>query len=83
METAEWLEHPLLDAMMAYNRLKEELQRKYLGQWVIIHGSEHVGEGYGSSDSAYDAAREMGLDPFACLILRVVKGRVTILACAG
>ena len=49
METAEWLEHPLLDAMMTYHRLKEELQRKHLGQWVIIHGSEHVGGGYDSS----------------------------------
>ena len=82
-EAVEWLKHPKLDAMMAYHQLNEELQRKHMGQWVIIHGQEQVGGGYDSSSSAYDAARQMGLDPFACLILRVVKRRATILACAG
>ncbi len=82
-ETSEWLKHPKLDAMMTYHHLKEELQRKHLGQWVIIHDQEQVGGGYDSSSSAYDTARAMGLDPYACLILRVVKRNVTILACAG
>ena len=54
---------PKLDAMMAYHQLEEELQRKHMGQWVIIHGQEQVGGGYDSSSSAYDAAREMELDP--------------------
>lgn len=76
----EILDYP---SLRAYTKMKEELRRKYLGQWVIINGSQLAGGGYDSSQSAYAAAREMGLDPLArdCLIMRIVGGDSSFLPC--
>ena len=65
--------------------MKEELRRKYLGQWVIINSSRLAGGGYDSSQSAYAAARKMGIDPQErdCLIMRIVGCDTTILSHGG
>lgn len=71
MATAERLEHPMIDQLMGYHRMREELERDHLGRWVIVHDSKLVGEGYDSYDNAVEAARQMGLDDLTCLIRRV------------
>ena len=74
----------LLDfpSLKAYTEMQEELRRKYLGQWIIINGSRLAGGGYDSSQSAYAAAREMGLDPLTrdCLIMRIIGQDTSILS---
>ncbi len=72
-------------SLRAYAEMRDELRRKYLGQWVIINGSQLAGGGYDSSRSAYAAAREMGLDPRDrdCLIMRIVGYDTTILSHGG
>ena len=77
----EFLDYP---SLRAYAEMKEELRRKYLGRWVIINGSQLAGGGYDSSQSAYAAAREMGIDPLHrdCLIMRIV-GHDTIILSHG
>ena len=47
METVDWLTSPVLDAAMTYHRMEKKLELEYKGQWVIIHGSQHIGEGFG------------------------------------
>ena len=72
-------------SLRAYAKMKDELRLKYLGQWVIIKGSQLAGGGYDSSQSAYAAAREMGIDPLHrdCLIIRIVGADTTILSHGG
>ena len=72
-------------SLKAYMEMKRELRRKYLGKWVIINGSQLAGAGYDSSQSAYAAAREMGIDPLHldCLIIRIVRADTSFLVCGG
>ena len=72
-------------SLRTYMEMKEELRRKYLGQWIIINGSQLAGGGYDSSESAYAAAREMGIDPLHldCLIIRIVGADTSFLVCGG
>ena len=83
MTAVEWFEPPRMKQAMVYHRMKEELQRHYLGRWVIIHNSRHVGKGYDSSQSAYAASEDMELKPQDCLIIRVVSADTTSLAYGG
>ena len=71
MSAPELFEHPLADEMMAYERMQNELEREHDGRWVIIHGSDRVGEDYESYQDAAAAARELGLDILACFIRQV------------
>lgn len=71
MATAERLEHPTIDQLTAYYRMREQLERDHLGRWVIVHDSKLVGGVYDSYDDAAEAARQLGLDVLACLIRRV------------
>jgi hypothetical protein len=57
--------------MMAYERMQNELEREHDGRWVIIHGSDRVGDDYESYQDAAAAARELGLDILACFIRQV------------
>ena len=57
--------------MMAYERMQNELEREHDGRWVIIQGSDRVGEDYGSYQDAAAAAQELGLDVLACFIRQV------------
>ena len=72
-------------SLRAYMEMKEELRRKYLGKWVIINGSQLAGGGYDSSQEAYAAARETGVDPreLDCLIIRIVGADTSFLVCGG
>ena len=78
-ETIKWVTHPKLDAGITYHRMEKELELEYKGQWVIIHGSQHIGEGFDSFHSAFSAAEEMGLNPLHCYIRRVGVDRVPII----
>ena len=79
----ELLYPPRMKQAMAFHRIKKKLQREYLGKWVIIHSSQHVGGGYDNSQSAYAAAEDMGLKIQDCLIMRVVAGDTAFLAYGG
>ena len=71
MATPELFEHPLEDQILAYQQLQRQLERDYLGRWVIIHGSNRIGADYASYEEAAGAARELGLDVLACLIRQI------------
>ena len=71
MVTTARLKHPMIDQLIAYHRMRGDLERDYLGQWVIIYDSKLVGDGYESYDDAVEAARQRGLDDLECLIRRV------------
>ncbi len=71
MVTAERLKHPMIDQLIAYHRMRGDLERDYLGQWVVIYDSKLVGDGYESYDHAVEAARQLGLNDLECLIRRV------------
>ena len=81
------LDGEILDppSLRAYAEMKDELRRKYLGQWIIINGSQLAGGGYDSAPSAYAAAREMGIDPLHrdCLVIRIVGADTSFLVCGG
>ena len=62
MSTPELFEHPLADELLAYQRMQDELEREHYGRWVIINGSDRVGEDDGSYQDAAAAAQELGLD---------------------
>ena len=72
-------------SLRAYTEMQEELRRKYLGQWIIFNGSQLAGGGYDSPQSAYAAAREMGIDPMHrdCLIMRIVRADSSFLPYGG
>ena len=72
-------------SLRTYMEMEEELPRKYLGQWIIINGSQLAGGGYDSSKSAYSAAGEMGIDPRErdCLIMRIIGADSSFLPCGG
>ena len=70
MATPEIFQHPLIDQMLAYQDLRDELERDNFGKWVIIHDSELAGicESY---EKATAIAREQGLNVLDCLIRQV------------
>ena len=59
-------EHPLLEQVSTYEDMREELEQRYPGRWVIIFGSGLVGD-YGSFQEADEAATELGLNKLECL----------------
>ena len=71
MTPSELFEHPLADEVLAYQGMQDDLEREHYGRWVIIHGSDMVGEDYESYQEAAAAARELGLDVLACFIRQV------------
>ena len=71
MTPSELFEHPLADEILAYQRMQDDLEREHYGRWVIIHGSDRVGDDYASYEEAVDGARELGLDVLACFIRQV------------
>ena len=71
MSTPELFEHPLADELLAYQRMQDHLEREHYGRWVIIHGSDRVGEDYDSYQDAAAAAKEFGLDVLSCFIRQV------------
>ncbi len=71
MATAAKLKHPMIDQLIAYHRMRGDLERDHMGQWIVIYDSKLVGDGYESYDDAVEAARQIGLDDLDCLIRRV------------
>ena len=66
----ETFEHPRMREIMAYQTMREGLESRYLGRWVIISGSQLVGD-YGSYHEAADAAKQENLDVLDCFIRQV------------
>ena len=71
MATAAKLKHPMIDQLIAYHRMRGDLERDHMGQWIVIYDSKLVGDGHESYDDAVEAARQIGLDDLDCLIRRV------------
>ena len=64
------LEHPLIDHMMMYEEMRQELESNCFGKWVIIGDGEIVGE-YETFHKAEAAAQERGLNVANYLVTRV------------
>ena len=64
------LEHPLIDHMMMYEEMRQELESNCFGKWVIIDDGEIVGE-YETFHEAESAAQERGLNVANYLVTRV------------
>ena len=71
MAASKLFEHPLAEEILAYQRMRRQLERDHYGRWVIIHASEKTGKDYGSYNEAAGAAQELGLDVLACFIRQV------------
>ena len=72
------VEHPLLNQIQAYEDRKEELERDYLGRWIIIHQGKVKGD-YDSCDSAEEARRDMNINITECLVKHVGSNPVIVI----
>ena len=59
--------HPRFEQMMAYDDMKDELEQKYSGKWVVICNSELLGV-YESFDEARKATKDAGFNYLNCCI---------------
>ena len=64
------LQDPQIDQAMLYEEMKEELERKYLGKWVVIGNYELLGS-YESFNEAKEAAKAAGIGFSECCIAQV------------
>ena len=64
------IEHPLIDQMMMYDEMRQELEIHCFGKWVIIDGGEILGE-YETFHEAEADAQERGLNVANYLVTRV------------
>ena len=64
------IEHPLLDQMEAYDKMREELERKHFGRWVVIDGGRLVGD-YATFHEASADAQAKGLNSANYLVNQV------------
>ena len=76
------VEHPLANQILAYEELKEKLEREHFGKWAVIHGSEFVGA-YESFSAAKAVATEKGLEVLDCYIRQVGVEAPIILSHGG
>lgn len=75
---AEMVQYPLETELIAYQDLKEELERDHYGEWVVIKDSEIVGfaESYEDADKLTSS---QGLNILDCLVQRVgVRGAIVL-----
>ena len=64
------LEHPLIDQMMVYEAMRQELESNCFGRWVVIDDGRLVGE-YETFEEARADARKKGLNPLKYLTRQV------------
>ena len=64
------LEHPLIDQMMVYEEMRQQLESNCFGRWVVIDDGRLVGA-YETFEEARADARKKGLDPLNCLTRQV------------
>ena len=64
------MEHPLIDQMKAYEAMRQEIENKFFGRWVIIDAGDLVGD-YDTFDEARADARKKGLNPLNYLTRQV------------
>ena len=55
---------------IAFNSMREQLERQYPHQWVIIHDQTFMGN-YETYDSAREGARNRGMDLAHCLFQKL------------
>lgn len=60
-------DYPRFVNAIAYQEMKEGLEREHWGQWVVIANSELLGA-YESFDEAKQATKNAGLDCLHCCI---------------
>lgn len=70
MTTVKDVQPPELARLVAYHEMRQELESKYLGKWVVIHGSRLAGD-YETYEAARTGACEQGLNLLDCLIQKV------------
>ena len=59
-----------LAQLVAYHEMRQTLEDRYPGQWVVLCDSELVGH-YDAYEAARAGAREQGLNLLDCLIQKV------------
>lgn len=59
-----------LNNHIAFNGMREQLERKYPHQWVVIHGQEFMGN-YDTYASAREGAQAQGLNLARCLFQKL------------
>ena len=67
MEVLNLYDYPRFVNAIAYQEMKEELEREHWGQWVVIANSELLGA-YESFDEAKQATENVGLEYSHCCI---------------
>ncbi len=70
MATVEEAQLSELAQLVAYHEMRQALEDRYPGQWVVLCNSELVGH-YDAYEEARTGAREQGLDLLDCLIQKV------------
>lgn len=59
-----------LNNHIAFNRIREQLERQYPRRWVIIHDEKFKGQ-FETYDSAREGARNRGLNLAHCLFQKL------------
>ena len=70
MTTVEDTQLSELAQLVAYHEMRQTLEARYPGRWVVLCNSELVGH-YGAYEAARTGAREQGLNLLDCLIQKV------------
>ena len=70
MTTVEDTQQSELAQLVAYHEMRQTLEERYPGQWVVLCNSELVGH-YDAYEAARTGACEQGLNPLDCLIQKV------------
>ena len=70
MTTTKDVQPPELAQLVAYHEMRQSLESKYLGKWVVIHDSKFAGD-YETYEEARTESRERGFNLLDCLIQKV------------
>jgi hypothetical protein len=62
--------------LAAYEGMREGLEARHMGQWVLIYGQELIGNYASFEDAAQDAVAKFGRGPY--LIRQVGAASVTL-----
>ena len=82
MDVLNLYDYPRLVNAFAYDEMKELLEQKHWGKWIIIDNSELFGV-YQTFEEAEEAADEAGLDFFEYFITQVGFNPAIILLHGG
>ena len=71
------VEHALLDQIQAYLDMRQELERNFLGRWVVIHQGQMQGD-HDSFEDAEGARREIRIRVNDCLVKHLGRNPMII-----